>query len=76
MGAYSCEMSVFVTVQAVSPVFPEGSRAGGGREEAAPEGGVVGLKRGTNREIIRIMMFSEGPAVGHFVKPGVGGISN
>ena len=41
---------VFVAVYAVSPGFSKGSRADGRREEGAPEGGVVGLKRGTNSD--------------------------
>ena len=35
-------VSVFVTVEAMTPVFAESKREGGGREEAAPEGKVVG----------------------------------
>ena len=36
---------VFVAVEAMSPVFSEGSGAGGGRENTAPKRRVVGLKR-------------------------------
>ena len=68
-------VSVFVAVEAMSPIFSEVSRAGGVREEAALEGRVVVLKRGTNGENFCTMFLSR-PAVGHFVKPGVGGISN
>ena len=35
-------VGVFVAVEAMSPVFSEGSGAGGGREKPAPEGRVVG----------------------------------
>ena len=37
-----------MTVEAMTPIFSEGSDAGGGFEEAVPEGRVVGLKLGTN----------------------------
>ena len=50
-------VGVFVAVEAMSPVFSEGSGAGGGREKATPEGRVVGLKRDTNGENLCIMMF-------------------
>ena len=45
----------FAVVEAMSPVFSEGSGAGGGREKAAPGGKVIGLKRGTNGENLCIM---------------------
>ena len=41
----------------MTPVFSESRGAGGGREEAAPEGGVVGLKRGTNSENFCLVLF-------------------
>ena len=41
-------VTVFVTVEAMTPVFSERGGAGGRREEAAPDGRVVCLKRGTN----------------------------
>ena len=50
-------VGVFVAVEAMSPVFSEGSGAGGGQEKAAPEGRVVGLKRGTYGENLCIIMF-------------------
>ena len=50
-------VSAFVAVEAMPPVFSEGSSAGRGREKAAPEGRVVGLKRGTNGETLCKMMF-------------------
>ena len=50
-------VGVFVAVEAMSPVISEGTGAGGGREKAAPEGRVVGLKRGTNGENLCIMLF-------------------
>ena len=50
-------VGVFVTDEAVPSVFSEGSGAGGGRDKAAPEGWVVGLKRGTNMENVCIVMF-------------------
>ena len=46
-----------MTVEATTPVFSESRGAGGGREEAAPEGRVVGLKRGTNSENLCIVLF-------------------
>ena len=69
-------VGVFVAVEATSPVFSEGSGAGGGREKAVPEERVVGLKRGTNGENICIMLFLKGPAVGRLIKPIVSGIIN
>ena len=42
--AVSEGMCAFVAVETMSPVFSEGSGAGGGREKAAPERKVVGLK--------------------------------
>ena len=51
------KVGVFVTVEAMPPVFSEGSGAGGGREKAAPEGRVVGLKRGTNSKTLCLLMF-------------------
>ena len=51
------KVGVFVTVVAIPPVFWEGSGEGGGREKAAPEGRVVGLKRGTNNENLCIVIF-------------------
>ena len=62
-------------VEANTAVLSESRGAGGAREEAAPEGRVVGLKHGTNSENFCIMLFFYRPAVGHFVEPGVGGIS-
>ena len=53
-------LGVLVTVEAMPPVFSEGSGAGGGREKAAPEGRVVGLKRGTNSENLCIVCSSRG----------------
>ena len=46
-----------MTVEAMTPVFSESRGAGGGREEAAPERRVVGLKRGTNSENFCIVLF-------------------
>ena len=40
--AVSERVRMFMTVEAMSPVFSEGSGAGGGREKPAPEGRVVG----------------------------------
>ena len=37
-------VGVFMSVKVMSPVFSKGSGAGGGRGQAAPERGVVGLK--------------------------------
>ena len=51
------------------PVFSEGSGAGGGRENGAPERRVVGIKRGAKGENLRIMMFFEGPAFGRVISP-------
>ena len=51
------KVGVFVAIEAMPPVFSEGSGAGGGLEKAASDGRVVGLKRGTNGENLRIMMF-------------------
>ena len=50
-------VGIFVTVEAMTPVLSEGSGAGGGREKAAPEGRVLGLKRGINNENLCIVMF-------------------
>ena len=50
-------VGVFGTVEAMPPVFSEDSGAGGGREKAAPQGRVVGLKRGANSENVCIVMF-------------------
>ena len=43
-------MVVFLAVEAESPVFSEGIITSGGREEVAPKGWVVFLKRGTKCE--------------------------
>ena len=48
----------------MSPVFSEGSGAGGGREKAAPEWRVVCLKRGAKGENLSKVIFFSGPAVG------------
>ena len=50
-------VSVFMTVEAMPPVFSEGSGAGGGQEKTAPEGRAVGLKRGTKSENFCMMIF-------------------
>ena len=50
-------VGVFVTVEAMPPVFLESGGAGGGREKATPEGRVVGRKRGNGAENVCIMMF-------------------
>ena len=50
-------VGIFVTVEVMTPVLSEGSGAGGGREKAAPEGRVFGLKRGINNENLCIVMF-------------------
>ena len=63
-----------MAVEAMSPVFTEGIGKGGGGEEPAPKGGVVGPDQGTNGEDLCILMLFSGPVVGHFVKPGVGRI--
>ena len=57
---------VFVAVGAMSPVFSEGSGAGGGRE-----GRAVGLKRGTNVENLCKMILTASSWT--FIKPRVGG---
>ena len=67
-------VSVFMTVEAMPPVFSEGSGAGGGREKGAPERRVASLKRGANGENLRMMMFFEGPAFGRVISPRVSGI--
>ena len=55
----------------MSPVFSEGSGAGGGREKAARERRVVCLKRGTNGENLFIMMIpSAMKASGTALGPG------
>ena len=46
-----------MTVEAMAPVFSESRGAGGGREEAVPQGKVVGLKRGNNSENFCIALF-------------------
>ena len=46
-----------MAVYAVSLIFSEGSRAGGGREVAALEEGIVSLKGGSNRDNLCIIMF-------------------
>ena len=57
VSAVSERVRVFVAIEAMPPVFSEGSGAGGGREKGAPERRVVGLKRGANGENLRRMMF-------------------
>ena len=46
-----------MTVEAMTHVFSKNRGEGGGREEAALEGRVVGLKRGTNSENFYIVLF-------------------
>ena len=46
-----------MTVEAMTPVFSEGSGVGAGREEGAPEGRVVGLKGGTTGENFCLVSF-------------------
>ena len=46
-----------MTDEAMTPVFSRSRGAGGGREEAAPEGRVVGIKRGTNSENACMVLF-------------------
>ena len=46
-----------MTVEAMTPVFSESRGTGGRREEAASEGRVVGLKRGTNSENFCMVLF-------------------
>ena len=46
-----------MTVEAMTPVFSESRGAGGGREEADPEGRVASLKRGANSETFCILLF-------------------
>ena len=65
---------VFATVEAVPPVFSEGSGAGGGRETAAAKRRVVDLQRGANRENLCKVMLLLWSAVGCEVKPRVNGI--
>ena len=50
-------VGIFVTFEAIPPVFSEGSGASGRRDKAAPEGTVVGLKRRTNSENLCIVIF-------------------
>ena len=46
-----------MTVEAMVAVFSESRGSCGGREEAAPEARVVGLKRGTNSETFCTVLF-------------------
>ena len=57
VSAVSDRVRVFVAIEAMPPVFSEGSGAGGGREKGAPQRRVVGLKRGSNGETLRMMKF-------------------
>ena len=48
VSAVSERVRIFVVIEAMSPIFSEGSGTGGGREKGAPEKRVVGLKRSAN----------------------------
>ena len=74
VSAVSERVRVFVAIEAMPPVFSEGIGPGGGREKAAPERRVIGLKRSVNGENLRTMMLFEGPAVGRVISPRVSGI--
>ena len=75
VSAVSERVRVFVAIQAMPPIFSEGSGAGGGREKGAPKRRVVRLKRSTNGKNLRIMMLFEGPAFGCVISPRVSGIN-
>ena len=57
MPTVSERVGVFVTVEAMSPVFSEGSVAGGGREKDAPGGSVFRFKRVINGDTLCLMLF-------------------
>ena len=76
VSAVSERVRVFVAILAMSPIFSEGSGAGGGREKGAPNRRIVGLKRCVNGKNLRMMMIFEGPAFGRVIIPRVNGIDH
>ena len=50
-------VSVFVTVEAMTPGSSESRGAGGGHDEATSQRRVVSLKRGNNSETFCIVLF-------------------
>ena len=76
VSAVSERVCIFVAIEAMSPIFSEGSGAGGGREKGAPERRVFCFKRSANGKNLDIMMLFERPALGRVISPRVSGINH